>query len=350
MTNTVRDSFRVQADACQALGSPFTARILRLLADGLALGTPVADRILNWRGDPSGRADALALRLAGGLHALALQGTPAALTSFYTAPDRYTDIEALAVLLDTIEAAPPTLMEWLNSAPQTNEVRRSAPLIAAGHWLAQRFGLPMALSELGASAGLNLNWDRYALDLGGSFGTAVFGNAGSPLRLTPDWRGPLPPRTPAQVTERRGVDLNPLDVSRDALRIRSYIWADQPHRMALTKTAIDMASGITIDRADAVDWLETRLATQMPNQLHLIFHTVAWQYFPNAVQARGEALLQAAGKRATANAPLAHLAMENDGAEPGAALTLRLWPDAQTIPLGRVDFHGRWVDWCAPAA
>jgi hypothetical protein len=75
---------------------------------------------------------------------------------------------------------------------------------------------------------------------------------------------------------------------------------------------------------------------------------VAWQYFPAAAQARGEATLQAAGQRATQTAPLAHLAMEGDGNEPGAALTLRLWPGNQTIPLGRADFHGRWVDWQAP--
>ena len=344
MTDAVRRSFRIQADACQALGSPFTARVLRLLAEGLAPGTPVADRVLNWPGDPSGRADALALRLAGGLHALALQGDPQALRSFYTTPTRYTDIEALAVLLDTLDAAPGLLLDWLNSAPQTNEVRRSAPLIAAGHWLTARFGLPMALSELGASAGLNLNWDRYALDIG-----ETFGDPSSPLRLTPDWRGPLPPRTQPRITERRAVDLNPLNVTHDALRIRSYIWADQPHRMALTQTAIDMAKGLQVDRADAVDWLETRLQTHMPGQLHLIYHTVAWQYFPKTAQARGEALLQTAGKRATPTAPLAHLGMESDGAEPGAALTLRLWPGDLTIPLGRVDFHGRWVDWQAPA-
>jgi len=341
MTDAVRNSFRTQADACLALGSPFTARILRLLADGLTPGTPVADRVLGWQGDPSGRADALALRLAGGLHALALQSDPPALRSFYTNPSRHTDIEALAVLLDTTDHAP--LMDWLASAPQTNEVRRSAPLIAAGHWLAARFGLPMVLSELGASAGLNLNWDRYALDTGGGFG-----DQNSPLRLTPDWRGAMPPSTQPQVTQRRAVDLNPLDVTRDSLRIRAYIWADQPDRMALTQTAIDMAHGLQVDRADAVDWLETRLQTQHPGQLHLIYHTVAWQYFSQTAQARGEALLQSAGNRATASAPLAHLSLESDGAEPGAALTLRLWPGNHTIPLGRVDFHGRWVDWQAP--
>ncbi|WP_050524180.1 DUF2332 domain-containing protein [Pseudorhodobacter wandonensis] len=341
----VRDSFVAQAQACESLGSPFTARILRLLAEGLTHGSPVADRILGWQGDPSSRADALALRLAGGLHALALQGQPIALHSFYANPTRYTDIEAMAVLLDTVEAAPDTLMHWLDSPPQTNEVRRSAVLIAAGHWLAAKFGLPMVLSELGASAGLNLNWDHYALDIG-----ETFGPPDSPLRLTPEWRGPLPPHTAPQIIERRAVDLNPLCTTHDSLRIRSYIWADQPHRMALTQTAISLGKGISVEKGDAVEWLETRLRNQMPNCLHLIYHTVAWQYFPAATQARGEAALQTAGQRATATAPLAHLAMESDGTDsgPGAALTLRLWPGNQVIPLGRVDFHGRWVDWQAP--
>lgn len=344
MTPAVRDSFRAQAQACEALGSPLTARILRLLADGLASGTPVADRVLNWPGDPSGRADALALRLAGGLHALVLQGAPLALHSFYSHPSRLTDIEALAVLLDTIEQAPDRLMEWLNSPPQTNEVRRSAALIAAGHWLTARVGLPLALSELGASAGLNLNWDRYGLDIG-----EPFGDPDSLLRLTPEWRGPMPPHTRPQVTERRAVDLNPLDITADSLRIRSYIWADQPQRMALTQAAIDLARGISVERGDAAEWLETRLTAPMPGRLHLIYHTIVWQYLSAAMQARCEALLQAAGARATKAAPFAHLSMEGDGQHPGAALVLRLWPGDLKIPMARVDFHGRWIDWHAPA-
>lgn len=344
MSARIRDSFRAQADTCAALGSPFTARVLRLLAEGLAPGTVVADRVLGWQGDPSSRADALALRLAGGLHALALQGDPISMQSLYTNHSRYTDIEMLAVLLDAIDAAPDKLLRWLDSAPQTNEVRRSAALIAAGHWLAARFGLPMALSELGASAGLNLNWDRYALDIG-----ETFGDPSSPLRLTPDWRGGMPPPPRPTICERRAVDLNPLDGVADSLRIRSYIWADQPHRMVLTQTAIALAQGISVARSDAVDWLETRLAAPMPGRLHLIYHTVVWQYFPADLQARGEALLQAAGARANEAAPLAHLSMESDGQQPGAALVLRLWPGSVSIRLGRVDFHGRWVDWQAPA-
>ena len=90
------------------------------------------------------------------------------------------------------------------------------------------------------------------------------------------------------------------------------------------------------------------MASPLPGHLHLIFHTVAWQYFPAATKERGEALLAAAGARATHEAPLARLAMEADGTTPGAALTLTLWPGGRVIALGRVDFHGRWVDWQAP--
>ena len=37
--------------------------------------------------------------------------------------------------------------------------------------------------------------------------------------------------------------------------------------------------------------------------------------------------------------------MEADGGDPGAAITLTLWPGGETQPLGRADFHGAWVRW-----
>ena len=85
-----------------------------------------------------------------------------------------------------------------------------------------------------------------------------------------------------------------------------------------------------------------------PGHLHLVCHTIAWQYFPAAAQAKGSALIEAAGTRATPQSPLAWLSYEADGHSPGAALTLRLWPGDLTIPMGRADFHGRWIDWKAP--
>ncbi len=50
-------------------------------------------------------------------------------------------------------------MHWLESPPQANETARSAPLIAVGILLTQKFGMPLRLLELGTSARLNLRWD-----------------------------------------------------------------------------------------------------------------------------------------------------------------------------------------------
>jgi hypothetical protein len=226
-------------------------------------------------------------------------------------------------------------------------VRRSAVLIAAAHWLTARYALPLRLSELGASAGLNLMFDQFAMDIG----TDCWGPADATVRLQPDWRGPLPPNAPPQIAGRRGVDLNPLQIGspQDELRLLSYLWPDQTERIARTRAAMALAAA-PVDKADAVDWLATRLVTPWPGQLHLIYHTIAWQYFPPEKQALGHDLIATAGAAATPDAPLAWLALEADATSPGAGLTLRLWPGDVTIPLGRAGFHGEWVEWAAPPA
>lgn len=165
---SVRGAFRDQARSCAALGSPLMKRLMAGLAARLSPGDPVSDRVLGWPGDPSSQGDSVPLRLAGGLHALILTGRDPDLAAAYAKEPDPTDA-ALAAL----RRHPEFLLDRLTSPPQTNEVRRSAPLIAAAHWLTARFGLPLILSELGASAGLNLLWDRYALRIGGrTFGPA----------------------------------------------------------------------------------------------------------------------------------------------------------------------------------
>ena len=73
MTHELEAAFARQGRACDALGSPFMARLMPLLWRIIAAGDgPVAARILTWQGDPSALGDAVPLRLAGALHALVL--------------------------------------------------------------------------------------------------------------------------------------------------------------------------------------------------------------------------------------------------------------------------------------
>ena len=322
------------------MGSPFTARLLGLLAEELTPETPLGPRLLAWDGTPD---EAVPLRLAGALHALVLSGEAPSLAAAYP-PGEVSDAALRTALADALRDRAVVVGTFLDSPPQTNEVGRSAVLIAAAHWLHGRRPLPLRLSELGASAGLNLNFDRYALLAQGT----RLGPADAALTLAPGWTGTRPLPAPVRIKERRGVDLSPIDLRDPAqrLRLRSYVWADQTERLARLDAALALPRA-PVDRGDAAPWLARRLAERHPGQLHLVYHTVAWQYFPGATQAACTAALARAGARATPDAPLAHLAMESDGLTFGAAVSLTLWPRGETFDFGRADFHGRWVDWRA---
>jgi hypothetical protein len=338
----IQEAFAFQSKACADLGSPFMGQLMRACATMDWPAGTVRDRIFAWEGDISPRGQSVPLRLAGALHALHLQRHDT-LSDVY--PPRTVDDAtlwgAVSATLISDEAA---INTWLDSPPQTNEVRRAATLIAVGHWLTQSYGGQIHTAELGASGGLNLHWDAYGLEIAGQH----FGARAPTLTLRPDWTGPLPPDAQPIVADRAGVDLNPLDPSRDAdaLRLQAYLWPDQPHRLTLTRAAISSAR-TQVAKGDAVDWLSTRMPP-LPGTLHLIYSTVAWQYFPQEKQDAGTALIETAGAMATQDTPLAWFGMENDGGAKGAALTVRLWPGNETITLGRADFHGRWVDWTAP--
>ena len=338
------EAFIDQSETCTRMGSPLMGRILGILAQDWDVNTALGQAMAAYTGDVGPVGHSLPLRIGAGLHALVLTRACAELIAAYP-PNDVDDAPLRAAIKTALRDHEPFLLEWTKSPPQTNEVRRSGALIAGAHVALSHFDKPLVISELGASGGLNLMWDQFALRIAGT----VFGPANAALELTPDWDGPLPPHATAQVLSRAGVDLNPLDPTNadDLLRLTAYLWADQPHRLALT-TAAAAAMTTKVTQGDAIDWLETRLENPTQGHLHLIQHTVAWQYFPAEAQARGTKLIEAAGVKATSDTPLAWLSMETDGDKTGAvgaALRLRLWPGDIDLHLGRADFHGRWVNW-----
>lgn len=342
----VRQSFARQADACEALGSAFTARLCRLVGNRLQADGAVSRRILSWPGDASAQGDSVPLRLAGALHALVLQKRCPQLAALYPPKDDgVSDADFWAAVLEALGKEEAFIIDRLKGPPQTNEVRRTVAILPMLLEIARKTGLPLVLSEVGASAGLNLFFDQYHVQLGAQ----SWGDAGSPVRLAPKWQGKAAPDVALDIQSRAGCDLHPADpgLKEDRERLISFLWPDQLDRIARTRAALEIAakSDIRVVKADALDWLEQRTATASDEVAHVIYSTIAWQYLPEAARARGEEIIAAAGARASDTAPLAWARMEVDGNSPGAGLTLTLWPGGEQHLVGRADFHGRWVDW-----
>jgi len=100
-----------------------------------------------------------------------------------------------------------------------------------------------------------------------------------------------------------------------------------------------------VEAADVLTWLPARLTRNWSGSAHVLYHTIVWQYFPEAVQRAALQMITQAGERTSASAPLAWLRFEADDVTPGAGLRLTLWPGGVEKQVARADFHGRWIDW-----
>lgn len=325
------------------MDSPLTAAVIDAAAELLDETTATGRTVLAWEGDPSGTGNALALRLAGGLHALARKGECPLLTALYASKDAE---QAHAAVGEALAKHDAFLWPWLDGPPQTNETGRSAAIYAGLMTASARFGLPFELLELGSSAGLNLNLSRFGYDLGGMRA----GDPESPVRIAPDWHGAPPPDAPVEILSARGVDIAPLDPTDPAIaeRLIAYAWADQPARLARLEGALKIAVAHPprIDRGDAGEWLEQRLAEpQREGVVRAVFHTIMLQYVSPETRARIDAALAKAGAEATETRPLVRISMEAEGEKGIPALRLRTWPGGEDRLLAHVHPHGASLRW-----
>ena len=142
---------------------------------------------------------------------------------------------------ETVRTHAPRIREiMLSRTTQTNEPARCAVLLPVLGGLSQ----PLALLEVGASAGLCLLPDRYGYDYGAHrIDPPSPGSVGAPiLRCIPNAATPLPLALP-KIGWRCGLDLNPLDVNAPAEMawLETLVWPDQGHRAKNLRAAIDIA-------------------------------------------------------------------------------------------------------------
>ena len=340
----VRTAFANQMLYCRANDAPITARIVAAL--GTLLDKPASEfarRMAHWSGAPL--ADALPLRAAGGIHALHLAGSAHELAPIYADAEDFNDAAIVAGVVARHEAA---LLPWLDGPPQTNEAGRSSNFIAAMLWLADQ-GLPPRFDclEIGSSAGINLMIDRYHYDLGG----VHVGQRPGAMAFTPDWRGNHPPQYAIEFAGLKGCDVAPVDLTdpAQALRLKAYIWPEHHVRFERMAAAIAAATAAPpqLVHANAADFVEAELARpQADGTTRVLMHSIVWQYVPADQQVRITSAMEAAGARASADRPLAWIALEANRTVHHHELVVRYWPGGgDAVKLAHAHAHGAWVEW-----
>jgi hypothetical protein len=226
-------------------------------------------------------------------------------------------------------------------ATQTNEPARCTALLP----LLSAMDGPLALIEVGASAGLCLYPDRYSYEYDGR---AVGSRSTVHLACTTTGQGPVPRQLP-DVVARIGIDLNPLDPADpdDRAWLRALVWPGP--RAADRLARLDAAAAIAA-REPAV-LLRGDLTERLPGALELVpegctvvvFHTAVLPYLPRSARAAFDEKVR--------SLPVRWVAQEPPGAVPGTGerqpggwgpdfvLSLDGRPVARTAP------HGGRIDW-----
>jgi hypothetical protein len=341
--------FRRQVESAVQRSSPLYETLLRRCVEDLEQRGPTWDLLQAHAREPAGSA--VALRLLAAVHRLVLDGTAPGLAAAYPSTggdgDPARAWEAFrAVLVDHRAEVAAGLRRPL----QTNEVGRCAAVVLGLARVAELTGTAPCTLEIGASAGLNLNWHRYRY----TAGDATWGPESSPVRLgLPAAAAPALAalRPPVEVL---GCDRAPLDATsaEDRLWLRACVWADQVDRLAALDAAFAVAAEHppAVERAPAAAWLEVRLA-QRRQEPTVVVQTVVDQYLDDDEREALTDVLDEAGRLAAADAPVAWVRMESPrtaedvvpGREGLAEVRVRVLPDGPDEVVAYAGFHGRPV-------
>lgn len=233
---------------------------------------------------------------------------------------------------------------------QTNEPARCATLLPVLASLRQ----PLALPEVGASAGLCLLPDRYGYDYGSC---RIDGYPGAPV-LACRCTGPVPlPVRPVEVIWRAGIDVNPLDVTDadDARWLSCLVWPGEGDRAERLAAAIDLARRDPphLVRGDLAEQLAETAAGAPEEATLVVFHSAVLVYvsprrraeFAQAVAALGAVWLSQEHPEALSELP--DSPRDLPVLEPGLSAFL-LTRDGREA-LAYADSHGTWIRWLALA-
>ena len=230
---------------------------------------------------------------------------------------------------------------------QTNVVNRCTCLLPVFSHVSEESGLPLALIDVGASAGLNLNFDRYSYTYKYDRKEQMnWGMAGSRIHLEAEIKGcntfpPLAPTIP--VASRDGIDLDPVDLddSDQLLWLRALIWPEhvERHQQLMDAANEFMQSDIHLHAGDAADVLPGLISTITNEHALVVYSTIALYQFPRENLRRVKHALIETSK----NRPVWQIALE--GTDPTLSITRYRDGAGHTKILADASPHGWWMTW-----
>ena len=223
---------------------------------------------------------------------------------------------------------------------QTNEPHRCASILPI---LAQ-FEEPLALVEVGASAGLCLLPDHYRYD----YGQGVVGSSGPVFKCASQGPVPIPERLP-KIMWRRGLDTHPLSLeSADNVRwLECLIWPEHTDRRERFAEAVVVAKQhpILIQEGDLRSDVESLLSQAPGDSRIVVFHTTVLAYltrrseiddFAKSMRANGVTWISNEAPEVLGTSPKEPTSFKKKGP---LVLSLDGEPVAFSSP------HGRWLHW-----
>jgi hypothetical protein len=292
--------------------------------------------------------------LFGAVHDLLLDGAAHPLREFYPSlvgQAARDPADAGPVLIDFCRRYRDELEGLIRTRlVQSNVVRRVVALRYALWAIGKSCGQPVHLIEIGASAGLLLNVDRYRYLIGDH----VFGRPDALVSVDAQWRGTRPPPDLDEVptiASRVGVDLNPLDATdaRERRWLRALVWPEEHTAAALLAAALTEAQKDPppILTGDAID-LCPEIGRALPaGEPRVVFHAATRMHVPTERRMAFDDAIDSIGE----NGPLYHVWLEPSTAwhhpyPPDERLVIAMHGpgDGAQSSLARVDGHVHWIE------
>lgn len=341
----ITDYWSFFAGEARRIASPLYAH----LAEGIG-----ADEELKALAARAKKGQPQANMILGAAHFLLLRGADHPLKEYYASVGgtrTLADGDPFPLFADFVAGHKDALLPLIETrATNTNEAGRSAMLHPGFRVAAGDAQAPLALIEIGPSAGLNMIWDRYGVRYRRDGNIVAEIAPDARLVIDCDLKGEaVPPTGPTPaVASRLGLELNPNDLSDRDNRdwLRALVWPEHVARLQ----RLDAAIALRLEEkpqmifGDALENLLDAIRAIPPAHAVCVYHTIAiYQFSPQMKQTLDDLITVAALRR-----PVFRLGFEFGG-EGRHPVTLKRYQDgaAQEKMLADAHPHGGWIEWLA---